>query len=1149
MKKNVFPVFFIALFLLSFFAVPPPSVHATTPPWLTGWNYRKIHYINPASGAGTNYVVNVTVNYGSGSDSAYNIYCNNHSRSDLADIRFTKADGVTLLSYYQEGSNFWVKIPDDISSVGTTIYIYYDKPSASSTSNGANVFAYYDSGDKGLNYFTQRNIYNSGFYGDFYWYFVQYGERRLYPHDDKDLWTINDFINSSNYEVHVTFDFGSSHPANLQAGIAVRYSISGLYYALVDESLTPERLEIRKELTPPNTAETSLAYTDYAGSDIYNSQPFDIWLKVQGTTLTAHTAGGLNGLGIASVTATDASLTYGTAGIFNAYASGVETAFWGIWIRNLVDPEPTQGAGGSEESVPSILSSITLNNPISGYVNNDNLTIIFEFTPVWLQSNINMKNATLYTNSVKVLQASLTNNTLNTVTYTYPVSGSYTWYIRLYNSTDYIQSETRTVNIIVPRAQSLLVSITLNSPANSTTFYTSPTSVNFTFTPIWKYMNLSIMNATLYVNGAAYLNTSALINATQNIITQSLTIALVPYHWYVRLYNSTNYIQSATWTIWFIQNLGVTITDRECGNWVFAEDKYYTFQGIFFPAPAIKTAEIGFYNDVNWIDVAYNKVSGIWYIINGSDLIRIKSGIATVNQYNLTTKFSIFFTSNVLDVQNVSISMRSNSTIPSLVSTGWELKQPNYFNVYNLGGLNYLTSVGDAGRITGGDVFELYANNASSVQVKQYWKYMKSVDLFFSVKIDPAHFYLGPILPIYTFGIDYYYNGGWVNGLYSASIELSYESGFANQSHLTDLADSMAFNVKWYYKNTLIKSEFMRAFGFWNGTNADPYVPVKIPLHIELWFNLANASSLIGGRVTAEYYAMTSEGSPWWSWITGLIWRQDNINPPNSLCFAALRDDGGNIFSSKNLKLMKLIFNVTQPSNLNTVTISAVDFNSFAVDHNAPSMSGINTPVDVEPRIVNMAQGGLFAWFAALFTSAFLNIGNIIWRSALINANLFVSFIDTLFSLAGWPNGFSLLLGYITNFLSWIVTGFGMLANFLAVAAVFTGGLFLSIFTQFIAFMAFIPNLWAFVVTLWSYADPFIGWIPGVLPSLMPLVYTCFMLWLLWPLLDKGNVQGCIQRIKDTIGTIWKIVEFMWRVGDFAFNLIYRLIQLIPVVE
>ena len=76
-------------------------------------------------------------------------------RTDFGDIRFTDDDGSTLLDYWMESkvdSNyaiFWVEVADNLESSAQTIYVYYGKADATTTSNGTNTFSFFDdfSGD------------------------------------------------------------------------------------------------------------------------------------------------------------------------------------------------------------------------------------------------------------------------------------------------------------------------------------------------------------------------------------------------------------------------------------------------------------------------------------------------------------------------------------------------------------------------------------------------------------------------------------------------------------------------------------------------------------------------------------------------------------------------------------------------------------------------------------------------------------------------------------------------------------------------------------------------------------------------------------------------------------------------------------------
>jgi hypothetical protein len=117
---------------------------------LLGWQYRKSHVINAATGSGTDYQVRITVHYGSGTSSGQDVYLNSHSRTDFGDVRFTGSDGITQLSYWIESktdgsqATFWVKITDDLSSAPATIFLYYGNSEATTTSNGPATFPFFD---------------------------------------------------------------------------------------------------------------------------------------------------------------------------------------------------------------------------------------------------------------------------------------------------------------------------------------------------------------------------------------------------------------------------------------------------------------------------------------------------------------------------------------------------------------------------------------------------------------------------------------------------------------------------------------------------------------------------------------------------------------------------------------------------------------------------------------------------------------------------------------------------------------------------------------------------------------------------------------------------------------------------------------------
>lgn len=189
---------------------------------------------------------------------------------------------------------------------------------------------------------------------------------------------------------------------------------------------------------------------------------------------------------------------------------------------------------------PLNLSSITPNTPISGSISY-NKTVNFVFTPIWTGNSSYVQNATLYINGTTEVKTypSLVNDTQNTITLTLPTYASYTWYVRLYNMTDYIQSSSNTLDVL----PSILKTVVLITPAGNAIVNTK--TINFIFTPTWNFGDSYMRNATLYVNGVKTLNQSILVNATTNTIAYTVPI-YASYTWYVRLYNSTSYIQSSS---------------------------------------------------------------------------------------------------------------------------------------------------------------------------------------------------------------------------------------------------------------------------------------------------------------------------------------------------------------------------------------------------------------------------------------------------------------------------------------------------------------------------------------------------------------------------------------------------------------------------
>ena len=143
MNKNYFRRFMVLLVMLTVLLAPsiihPASVRAA---WLPGWANKVPVTITNTGAALTDYQVQInldTTNFTFG-----------QANSDGSDIRFTAADGTTLLPYWMESwqynlsATFWVKLSAVPAGGSVTIYMYYGNSSASSTSNGAATFSFFE---------------------------------------------------------------------------------------------------------------------------------------------------------------------------------------------------------------------------------------------------------------------------------------------------------------------------------------------------------------------------------------------------------------------------------------------------------------------------------------------------------------------------------------------------------------------------------------------------------------------------------------------------------------------------------------------------------------------------------------------------------------------------------------------------------------------------------------------------------------------------------------------------------------------------------------------------------------------------------------------------------------------------------------------
>ena len=351
---------FIVLILLV--TIPPLPLAIGDPGWLTGWDYRKSHTITGSvAGAQTDYQLRFQVEYGTGADAGAVVYLNGSCESDFGDIRFTKADGETLLDYWiQQKTNddvayIWVEVDSIPASPDTVIiYIYYGKTGESTTSSFSDTWIESDdfSGnptivrdDTGGTYsasnwdITDRALINHRFDFDVYIYEsnlhtygslasvgFKWGTSSLDPTDSVRLMDDTDLVQGDYYMLW----FEGSTGYHIDTGVAWVEDEWHVYSLKFDAEY---KLDIWRKST-----ETFVVQDDAEGYDAENVTHMGVNWYSDGAGSVVYDAGN---------DWIHAQPRRGTSGYVYFYIDNFR-------VGNYCDPEPAHTSWGSEEEPPAL---------------------------------------------------------------------------------------------------------------------------------------------------------------------------------------------------------------------------------------------------------------------------------------------------------------------------------------------------------------------------------------------------------------------------------------------------------------------------------------------------------------------------------------------------------------------------------------------------------------------------------------------------------------------------------------------------------------------------------------------------------------------------------------------------------------------------
>jgi len=280
------------------------------------------------------------------------VYLNEHAQTDFDDVRFTDSDGTTELDYWLESktdsdtATFWVEIPTVSNLTDNIIYVYYGNATASSTSNGASTFpALFD-------HFAGSAEPPSG-----------WSENNI--HDNRVTW--DDLSADSKYKV---FDFTDTsaywHGNEIYKAVTfpTTFAVVSKLIVVCEDDNKPQHTS-QLELWSGSVEKLYIGYVDawianigqirssITGTDAftgnsYGSDTYILEVRRDGTNIKTYWNDNLRQTKASTQTFDEVRFLH--VGGASLSSSNPQTELEYVFVRKFVDPEPTHGAWGSEES-------------------------------------------------------------------------------------------------------------------------------------------------------------------------------------------------------------------------------------------------------------------------------------------------------------------------------------------------------------------------------------------------------------------------------------------------------------------------------------------------------------------------------------------------------------------------------------------------------------------------------------------------------------------------------------------------------------------------------------------------------------------------------------------------------------------------------
>jgi len=264
--------------------------------------------------------------------------------------------------------------------------------------------------------------------------------------------------------------------------------------------------------------------------------------------------------------------------------------------------------------------------------------------------------------------------------------------------------------------------------------------------------------------------------------------------------------------------------------------------------------------------------------------------------------------------------------------------------------------------------------------------------------------------------------------------------------------------------------------------------------------------------------------------------------------FADLEDASGMIRSCKEITMMRIRAKIYRSANYDYMwRMEEFDLLSYKI---APDlMTGVNTPIFTETKIPTMPSGGLLEALATAFSNLIRTLTRALGPGILAFWDVLVDFLDTLFTWAGWPNGFSQIVGWIIDFFTFLSNSVTMLITILtSIFEIVTGPL-----VDFLTLTAgLITNTISSITGMMTQlSNAYNDTVLPLTPMIVPIITLIGVMLPMWELI-RMEQKGFAILFAD-LNMIFDLFSFFISIFEQVITLVVRfisfLIESIPVVE